>query len=72
MYSTCVCNRAEPTVSGWLPQDFLDAYRNFVLNKTLFGDQMTSQGYDAVWALALALEDTRQDLIHMGKTQSPE
>ncbi|XP_070188876.1 gamma-aminobutyric acid type B receptor subunit 1-like [Littorina saxatilis] len=62
----------DPSVSGWRPSDFMREYNNAVKNQTLFGDIMTSQGYDAVWAITLALNNTRQRLIEMGSSKGLE
>ena len=59
-------NSPERTVSGWLPSDFMKVYRYRTDNAKLAGEVMTSQGYDAAWAMALALNATQNALIDSG------
>ncbi|KAL8623375.1 hypothetical protein ACOMHN_065909 [Nucella lapillus] len=59
--------KSEPTVSGWLPADFVKAFEARMKNQTLFGEKLAPQGYDAAWALALALNNTRHQLEGSGK-----
>ncbi len=52
------------SVSGVKPLDFLAEYRERTHNKTLFAGFKAGQGYDSVWAIAMALNQTLTDLQH--------
>ncbi|PVD28714.1 hypothetical protein C0Q70_11308 [Pomacea canaliculata] len=54
--------RSERAISGWLPSEFTAAYKAAAGGRHLPGDTIVSQGYDAVWALALALNRTQEQL----------
>ncbi|XP_025097922.1 gamma-aminobutyric acid type B receptor subunit 2-like, partial [Pomacea canaliculata] len=59
--------RSERAISGWLPSEFTAAYKAAAGGRHLPGDTIVSQGYDAVWALALALNRTQEQLTGSSK-----
>nr|KAG5705058.1 hypothetical protein BaRGS_018788 [Batillaria attramentaria] len=60
------------SVTGWTPQDFMAVYNETVNGARLPDDSMAPQGFDAVVALALALNHTQQALIDKGSPKRLE
>ena len=46
------------SVSGVYPRDFLKEYQRRTNNQTLFAGFKAGQGYDSVWAIAMALNES--------------
>ncbi|KAK7491340.1 hypothetical protein BaRGS_00017441, partial [Batillaria attramentaria] len=62
----------ERSVSGWLPSEFVTEYEARVGWASLPGDHVAPLGFDAVWAIALALNNTMQKLEEMGSSKRLE
>ncbi|XP_070569567.1 gamma-aminobutyric acid type B receptor subunit 1-like [Ptychodera flava] len=56
--------RNEPGISGMTPNEYLDLYDEYVnyTTESLTGYKLSGAAYDAVWAIALALNDTKNKL----------
>ncbi len=54
------------SISGVRPLDFLAEYKEKTHNDTLFASFNAGQGYDSVWAIAMALNQTLTDLQQSG------
>ncbi len=59
--------RNDVALSGVTPMTFLAEYRERTHNETLFASFMAGQGYDSVWAIAMALNQTLADLKRTSK-----
>ena len=59
--------REEKGLAGITAQQFLKIYNERVDYRSLNGDSMVGQGFDAAWAVALALNRTQQILEERGK-----
>ncbi len=58
---------SKPTISGITPEQFDQLYDIRTNYTSPFGSNLVSQAYDAVWAMALALNATENQLIEMGR-----
>lgn len=57
-----------PAISGLTPSQYLSVYANRTNNVNYPGTKAAPMGYDSIWALALALNDTLTELIDTGET----
>lgn len=61
----------EVGLAGIRPHEFLQMYNKRVNYQTLYADAMAPQGFDAAWAVALALNNTRNVLNASGNNHIP-
>lgn len=68
MFAAIIYLNPEPVrgVSGLLPEEFKAEYDQLTQNQTLSASFKAGQGYDTVWAIALALNKTVSDLLQAG------
>ena len=55
-----------PGISGMTPEDFNMLYDQKTNYTSPFATNLVTQAYDAIWAMALALNATENRLIEMG------
>ncbi|XP_048240319.1 gamma-aminobutyric acid type B receptor subunit 1-like [Haliotis rufescens] len=61
-----------PAISGLTPSQYLAVYANRTNNVNYPGTKAAPMGYDSIWALALALNDTLTELIDTGNPKRLE
>ncbi len=57
----------EITVSGYTSAELYLQYQNMINWEYLYGSEFAAWAYDSIWTGALALHNTIQNLIDMGK-----